>query len=107
MAQKRVKQEKEEKTKALERERVEMGKPTGKRPSNPKTHDSTTSVPVAVGYAVQPQGGAMHEFTTSTFIGLYVTVESTLSLTEYLAKDPHYCYLLTRRLNQDALEVSA
>ena len=66
-------------------------------------------VEVAVGYAVDTRGAAMHnhEITTSTFTGLYVTVSTALSLVDYLHVNFNYQYLLTRRLNQDALEVSA
>ena len=50
-------------------------------------------------------GGAPFELTTSTFFGLLVTVRTALGLIKYLSSSLQYKYLLTRRLNQDALEV--
>lgn len=49
--------------------------------------------------------GAADEITASTFFGLYVTVKNTLGLIQYLSEKIYYNYLMTRRLNQDALEV--
>ena len=52
-----------------------------------------------------PYVGFPDEITTSAWIGLVVTVKNALSLVTYLAKEHSYLNLMTRRLNQDALEV--
>lgn len=49
--------------------------------------------------------GAADEMTASTYFGLYVTVKNTLELIQYLSEKLNYKYLMTRKLNQDALEV--
>jgi len=50
--------------------------------------------------------GAQDELTSSTFLGLWVTVKTALDLVKYLAEKCSNHYLLTRRINQDALEIS-
>lgn len=40
-----------------------------------------------------------------TQTGLIVTLKGTIDLVEYLSTEVGYEYLMTRRLNQDALEV--
>lgn len=42
----------------------------------------------------------------STFNGLRITLKATLEILEYVITELHYDFLLTARLNQDALEVS-
>lgn len=49
--------------------------------------------------------GAADEMTASTYFGLYVTVKNTLELIQYLSEKLNYKYLMTRKKNQDALEV--
>ena len=44
-------------------------------------------------------------FSASCHLGLVVTLKGTIEIVKYLAKDVEYKYLMTRRLNQDALEV--
>lgn len=46
------------------------------------------------------------ELSASCFLGLVVTCRTALELVEYLCTQLGYNYLLTRRINQDALEVS-
>ncbi|KAK3910739.1 LOW QUALITY PROTEIN: Transposable element P transposase [Frankliniella fusca] len=48
--------------------------------------------------------GHTDEITTSTYLGLLVTVKTALNLIDYLHDDFNYHYLMTRCLNQDALE---
>ncbi|KAK3931425.1 Transposable element P transposase [Frankliniella fusca] len=48
--------------------------------------------------------GATDELTTDAFLGLYVTIRATLELVQYLCNEVGYKFLMTRRLNQDALE---
>ncbi|KAK3915282.1 Transposable element P transposase [Frankliniella fusca] len=48
--------------------------------------------------------GASDEFTTDAFLGLTVTVRATLELVKYLTEEVGFKFLMTRRLNQDALE---
>lgn len=45
-------------------------------------------------------------FSESTDTGLLVTLKATLELVEFLTSKCGYKYLMTRRLNQDALEVT-
>lgn len=52
-----------------------------------------------------PYVGYPDEITTSAWLGLVVSVKNALSLITFLAKEHKYLYLMTRRLNQDALEV--
>lgn len=49
--------------------------------------------------------GHTDEITSSTYLGLLVTVKTALDLIDYLHDNLNYQYLMTRRLNQDALEV--
>ncbi|KAE8748887.1 hypothetical protein FOCC_FOCC004481 [Frankliniella occidentalis] len=44
------------------------------------------------------------EITTSSYLGLVVTVNTALSLVKYLTQECGYKYLMTRRINQDSLE---
>jgi len=47
-----------------------------------------------------------NEFLTiQTYKGLVVTLKGTLELVRYLCDKVDYKYLMTRRINQDALEV--
>lgn len=46
------------------------------------------------------------EITTSTWVGLVVSIKNALSLVTYLDKSCNYLYLMTRRINQDSLEVT-
>lgn len=48
---------------------------------------------------------ASKKLTASTTIGLRVTIKSALELVEYLCKNVGFKYFLTRRMNQDTLEV--
>lgn len=41
----------------------------------------------------------------NTFIGLQVTLQATIELVNFLLETQGYGYLMTARLNQDALEV--
>jgi len=50
--------------------------------------------------------GGKDELTSSTFLGLWVTVQTALDLVKFLSEKSSYHYLLTRRINLDALEVS-
>lgn len=45
-------------------------------------------------------------FTSQTERGLIVTIKSTLELVNYLSEFVGYKYLMTKRINQDKLEVS-
>lgn len=53
--------------------------------------------------------GVLREFklTAQAEVGLYVSLQGALQLVEYLSRDVGYKYLMTRRINQDALEVSS
>ncbi|KAL5237829.1 hypothetical protein ACI65C_005239 [Semiaphis heraclei] len=44
------------------------------------------------------------KLTTSTALGLKVTIRTTLELMQYLSEEVGYHYLMTRRINQDSLE---
>jgi len=57
-------------------------------------------------YATKVAVGGKNEISGSTFLGLWVTVRTALGLIDYLSETLNYSYLLTRRINQDALEVS-
>ncbi|KAK3926389.1 Transposable element P transposase [Frankliniella fusca] len=48
--------------------------------------------------------GAEDEITSDAFLGLYVTIRATLELVKYLCNEIGFQFLMTRRLNQDALE---
>lgn len=48
---------------------------------------------------------ATKKFTASTTIGLRVTINTALELVEYLSEKIGFKYFLTRRMNQDTLEV--
>ena len=52
-----------------------------------------------------PYVGYDDEITTSVWLGLVVSIKNALSLIKYLAAAHNYLYLMTRRLNQDSLEV--
>lgn len=41
----------------------------------------------------------------STYIGFQVTLKSTIEVMDFLTKKCQYSFLMTTRLNQDALEV--
>ena len=43
---------------------------------------------------------------SSTCLGLKVTLKATLELAAFLINECNYSYLMTSRLNQDSLEVS-
>lgn len=45
--------------------------------------------------------------TKSTSDGLRVTIKSTIELSKYLINDCGYSYVLSSKMNQDRLEVSA
>ncbi|KAK3913536.1 Transposable element P transposase [Frankliniella fusca] len=49
--------------------------------------------------------GHIDEITKSTYLGFRVTVNTALDLIKYLHDNFNYQYLMTRRLNQDALEM--
>lgn len=44
-------------------------------------------------------------FTSQSERGLIVTIKSTLELIDYLSEKVGYKYLMTKRINQDKLEV--
>ncbi|KAK3917087.1 Transposable element P transposase [Frankliniella fusca] len=44
------------------------------------------------------------ELTTSSYLGLVVTINTALKLVKYLSQDCGFKYLMTRRINQDSLE---
>lgn len=46
------------------------------------------------------------QFTSQTQTSLFVSLKGALELSEYLCGEVGYSYLMTRRINQDALEVS-
>ncbi|KAK3919203.1 LOW QUALITY PROTEIN: Transposable element P transposase [Frankliniella fusca] len=47
------------------------------------------------------------EFTTASYLGLVVTINTAISLVKYLSRECGFNkYLMTRRMNQDSLEVS-
>ncbi|KAK3931076.1 DNA transposase [Frankliniella fusca] len=48
--------------------------------------------------------GENDELSASCFLGLLMTVKTALQLVEYLTDSLDYSYLMTRRINQDALE---
>ncbi|KAK3931213.1 DNA transposase [Frankliniella fusca] len=48
--------------------------------------------------------GENDELSASCFLGLLVTIKTALQLVEYLTDSLDYSYLMTRRINQDALE---
>lgn len=48
---------------------------------------------------------ASKKFTTSSITGLRITVKTALELVEYLSHEVGFKYFLTRRMNQDTLEV--
>lgn len=49
--------------------------------------------------------GDNEELSASCFLGLMVTIHTALGLVKYVSEDLQYSYLMTRRINQDALEV--
>ncbi|KAE8738110.1 hypothetical protein FOCC_FOCC016420 [Frankliniella occidentalis] len=48
--------------------------------------------------------GESDELSASCFLGLVVTIKTALELVNYLSESLNYSYLMTRRINQDALE---
>lgn len=50
--------------------------------------------------------GTKQKLTASTLLGFRVTIKTTLELVSYLSKDVGFKFLLTRRINQDTLEVN-
>ena len=90
----------EAKKAAENRQLAREGKPTKKRRkyvARKKAEDPLEGKKVHM--------GGPHEITSSTFLGLWVTARTAISLCIYLCNDVGFAYLLTRKINQDALEV--
>ena len=50
--------------------------------------------------------GDEDELSASCFLGLTVTIKTALELVGYLTEKLNFSYLMTRRINQDGLEVN-
>lgn len=71
-----------------EKHRVEMLRKEGKRPRGKNIADQQDFI-----------------FSDSTDVGLIVTLKGTKELVTFLTEKCHFKYVMTARLNQDALEV--
>lgn len=105
----RRKKEADEKRKALKNQKnnPQIGKKATKRkfPFNPTNGEETDEDESGPLMAQKVHVGGAREFSASTFLGLWVTIRSALGLLNYLSSKLGLRYFMTRRMNQDALEV--